>query len=107
MIEKLTYDEPEDKLIVTTLYDSSSVIADNLSDQHEAQELGRGRYKGNMVKVGSVHMGDIIRLRNIGYDILSGNPDESRRALVYIQENEPHLLSVPGKPFARQRKKWA
>ncbi|MEN9839251.1 MAG: hypothetical protein RL177_730 [Bacteroidota bacterium] len=45
-------------------------------------------------------------MKNIGYNLLSPDADEVRRALLYIQSNEPLLLTVPGKPFASVRQKW-
>lgn len=105
IVETRYYDEQEDKLTVKTSYDNSSVIASNLEAQKAAPE--QGRYKGNLCHVGSLHLGDMVRLKNLGYDLFSPDPAEVRRALCYIQTNEPHLLTVPGKPFAMQRKKWA
>lgn len=99
------YDEMEDKLIVRTTYDNSEVVADNIEARKDAPE--RGRYKGNLCHVGRMHMGDIVRLKNMGYNLLSHDKDEVRRALVYVQTNEPYLLTVPGKPFALKRNKWA
>ena len=105
IIETSTFDETEGKMVVKTTYDSSHIITLNKEAQKAAPE-GFGKFKGNLAHVGRIHMGDVIRLKNIGYNLLSCDPDEKRRALCYIQENEPHLLTVPGKPFARQRKKW-
>lgn len=102
--EQVNYIESEDKLVIQTTYDNSALIEANKAAQNAAPEFGR--YKGDMVKVGSLHEGDIVRLRNMGYDLLSPDPAEVRRALLYIQENEQFLLTVPGKPFARVRNKW-
>lgn len=98
-----TYDEAENKIIKATTYDNSEVLRLNAA---ERAERGMQKYKGNMVHAGRIHLGDIERLMNLGYDLLSPDPDEVRRALVYIQSNEPHLLTVEGKPFARKRKTW-
>jgi hypothetical protein len=59
-----------------------------------------------MVHVGEIHFGDIERLKNMGYNLLSPDPDEWRRALLYIQSNEWKLLSVDGNPFAAVHQKW-
>lgn len=104
LIERKTYDELEDKIVTETIYDNSEVLRVNAAERAEAPEVGR--YKGNLAHVGRIHMGDVTRLANLGYDILSADPDEVRRALLYVQSNEPHLLTVPGKPFAKVRPKW-
>lgn len=105
LIETSTYDETNDRLIVKTSYDSSGVIEANRIARNESPEIGR--YKGNFVHVGSIHMGDVVRLKNEGYNLLSPDPEEVRRALLHIQSEEKALLTVPGKPFAKKKKKWA
>lgn len=102
--ETSTYDELTDTLIVKTTYDNSAVIADNIMTKNLAPETGR--YKGNLVKVGSIHLGDIVRLKNIGYNILSPDPDEWKRALLYIQSEEKAHLSVPGTPIGKKKQAW-
>lgn len=104
VVETTAFDERDGKMIVKTTYDNSAVLAENLRARNDAPEFGR--YKGNLVKVGSIHMGDIVRLKNLGYDVLSADPAESRRALLYIQSNEPHLMTVPGTPIARAKTSW-
>ena len=51
-------------------------------------------------------MGDVQRLHNLGYKLLSPDPDEVRRALLYVQQNEPHLMTVNKKAFAKKRTTW-
>jgi hypothetical protein len=51
-------------------------------------------------------MGDVQRLINMGYNLLSPDPEEVRRTLLYIQSNEPDLLTVNKKPFAKVRTRW-
>lgn len=104
IVTRSTFDELTGKMVQHTVYDNSAVIEANKEAQNNAPTWGR--YAGNMAHVGRIHMGDIERLRNEGYDLLSTDPDEVRRALLYIQSNEPHLLTVPGKPFAKHRNKW-
>ena len=99
-----SYIESEDKLVVKTTYDNSAIIEANKKAQNEAPDMGR--YKGNLCHVGRIHLGDVERLYNMGYNLLSPDPAEVRRALLYIQENEQFLLTVPGKPFAKVRSKW-
>jgi hypothetical protein len=104
LVQKTKYDELENKMVVQTTYDNSAVL--KLNAQERAEKIGGPQYKGNLAHVGRIHEGDIIRLANMGYDVLSPDPEESRRALLYIQSNEPHLLTVNGKPFSKKRAKW-
>lgn len=104
--ETLEFDENSGKMHVKTSFVNDSVLAQNRLDR-ESKPEGFGKYKGNLVHVGRVHMGDVTRLMNMGYDLLSADPEESRRALLYIQTNEPHLLTVEGRPFSKVRKVWA
>ncbi len=103
--EEDVYDELTGRLITKTTFQNEDVL--NANRESRLQQSETQKYKGNLVKVGSIHMGDITRLYNLGYDVLSSDPDEARRALCYIQSNEPHLLTVNGKPFAMHRNKWA
>lgn len=105
IVRTTTYDELADKMVNRIDYDPSAVLRAN-AEERAARPEGFGKYKGNMAHVGRVHMGDIERLRNMGYDLLSSDPQEVRRALLYIQSNEPALLTVSGRPFAKHRNSW-
>ena len=105
MIQETTiYDEMEDRLIVKTSYDNSDVLRANQEDRNNAPETGR--YKGDLVHVGRIAEGDVVRLRNMGYNLLTPDLDELRRALLYIQAEEPWLLTKPGKPIAKRKVVW-
>lgn len=104
VVKTTYYDDSSDKIIIKHSYDPSEVLAQNQRLRNAASETGR--YKGNLCHVASLGMGDVIRLQNMGYNLLAADPDETRRALCYIQTNEPNLLCVPGSPFARMRKVW-
>lgn len=98
--------ENEDKVLVTSTYDNSTVLALNAAQRNAAPETGR--YKGGfLVHIGRIHMGDIERLQNQGYNLLSPDPEEAKRALLYIQSNEKALLTVPGTPIAKKRQVWS
>jgi hypothetical protein len=107
-MERMHYDESADRLIVETIYDATEVVEANQRDRQDAPEHGKYRTSRptQLVKVASVDEEHIVALRNMGYDLMSPDPDEFRRALVYIQTNEPHWLTVSGKPFAAWRPKW-
>ena len=104
MIERSTYDDMTGQMITETIYDNSAVLEANLAQRNAAPETGR--YKGKFVHVGRIHEGDVLRLRNMGYNLMSPDPEEYKRALLYIQSNEPHLLTIPGRPIAKRRAKW-
>lgn len=100
------FDVDSGKIITKTTYDNSEVLAANLVDRNASPETGR--YKGNnLVLVGRIDEGDVVRLKNLGYNLLSPDPEEWKRALLYIQSNESHLLTVPGKPIAKKRAVWS
>lgn len=102
--EETTYNEVEDKVIVNTVYDNTDVLKVNAAQR--AEKVDGPQFKGNLVHVGRIDMGDIVRLKNLGYDLLSPDKDEVRRALLYVQSNEPFLLTVNKKPFAKKRAVW-
>jgi len=105
--ETRQYDEKDDKLIVTTTYDSSGTIEANKKARNRTPGTGAFKQANNgLVHALRIEMGDIIRLQNIGYNLLSPDKDETRRALVYIQQNEPWHIPTTGKVFARKRIKW-
>lgn len=104
LIETSHYDDASDTLVVKTSYDSRAVMADNIMTKNLQPETGR--YKGNLVKVASIHLGDVQRLKNLGYNILSPDPDEVKRALLYIQSEEKGLMSMPGKPIGEKKTRW-
>ena len=102
--ETCLYDEMEDRLVIRTRYDNEAVLAANREDRNNAPETGR--YKGDLVHVGRIAEGDVVRLRNMGYNLLTADLDELRRALLYIQAEEPWLLTKPGKPIAKRKQVW-
>lgn len=107
MKEDITYNASDDQLIIKTTYDNSDVLKANQIQRNEAPEFGRYKQKNTqMVHVGRIAEGDIVRLKQLGYNLLSPDKEEWKRALLYIQQNEPHLLTVPGKPFAKKRAIW-
>jgi len=100
------YDELEDKLVIKSSYDAQPVIDQNTAIKNSLSSKAIQKYKGDMVHAASFHKGDVDRLHKMGYKILSPDPEEVRRALMYVQEHEPHLMVVHGKPFSKQRVKW-
>ena len=105
LIETSHYDEATDSLTVVTHFDNRAVLAENALVKNLQPETGR--YKGNLVKVGTIHLGDVARLKNLGYDLLSSDPEEVKRALRYIQAEEPAHLSMPGTPIGKKKQSWS
>ncbi|MBK7281395.1 hypothetical protein [Candidatus Aalborgicola defluviihabitans] len=105
LVETRHYDEASDSLVVKTSYDSRAVLADNILTKNLQPETGR--YKGNLVKVATIHLGDVVRLKNLGYNILSPDPDEVKRALLYIQSEEKAHMVMPGTPIGKKRQSWS
>jgi len=105
--EEKIYDETEDRLIVKTIYDNTATIEANKRARNGTPETGAYKTTNNgLVHAGRMDMGDIVRLINKGYNLLSADRDEVRRALLYVQNNEPWLLTIKGKPFAKKRVVW-
>jgi hypothetical protein len=104
-MEKIHYDEITDTLGIETIYDATATI-----EQNKAQKASGRVFFGSkgqqMLHVASIHPAHFTALRNKGYNLLSADPDESRRALLYIQANEPVWMTVEGKPVADFRQKW-
>lgn len=103
--ETVDYIESEDKLVITTTYDATETLEANkearaLAPKHK---ISSGKL---LTKVMEISEGHIVALRNIGYDLMSPDPDEWRRALLYIQTHEPYWLTVNGKPIAKFRQSW-
>lgn len=105
LVETSHYDEASDSLVVKTSYDNRTVLADNAMTKNLQPETGR--YKGNLVKVATIHLGDVVRLKNLGYNILSPDPEEVKRALLYIQSEEKAHMVMPGQPIGKRRQSWS
>lgn len=103
-MEWLKFDEKTGIMHRKKMADVQTIV-----DANKEQRIARpefGKYKGNLVHVGRIDPVDVERLYNMGYNLLSHDRDEYRRALLYIQNNEPYLLTVQGKPFAKNRPVW-
>ena len=104
-MEKTTYIESEDKLVVQTTYDPTETIEAN----KEARALAPKHKISNgklLTKVMDIHPDHITALKNKGYNLLSPDPAEWKRALLYIQQNEPVWMTVNGKPIAAFKQVW-
>lgn len=104
-MERTTYDELEDKVVVETIYDPTATIEQNAIDRANGPVMV-GSKGQQMMRVASIPMEHLIKLEQMGYDILSSDPDERRRALTYIQQNEQVWMTTDKQVFARSRPKW-
>lgn len=104
--QEFSYNELTDEMTVKTSYDPTPVMESNKRIKNAVSSKAIEKYKGGMVHAARFHKGDVERLIRLGYNILSPDPEEVRRALVYVQNNEHHMMLVHGKPFTKQRIKW-
>ena len=106
LIEKLHYAEDSDTLAVETIYDNSAVLEQNARDRNEIGMPVMGSKNQRLVKVASLHPGDIVRLKNMGYDLMSSDPAEAHRALLYVRNTEPAFLTTDKKVIADRKAIW-
>lgn len=98
--ESISYDENTDMLIVERWQDVEPILKANAAARRACPEFGK--YKKTLTPLISLSQVDVDRLYALGYDILSPDKEEERRALLYIQRHEPHLMRVTGKPLAKK-----
>ena len=99
------YVEETDSLVVTTTYDPTATLEANKEARLTAPKhrISNGKV---LVKVMEIEEGHIIALKELGYNLLSPDQDEVKRALLYVQNNEPYWMTVNGKPIAKFRQRW-
>lgn len=93
------------KRIVETTYDPSDTIERN-AELRATGPVYFGSKNQRLELAASIPMEHVTALRNMGYDLLSPDPDERRRALVYIQQNQQVFMTTDKQMFARTRAKW-
>ena len=55
----------------------------------------------------SVPMEHVLALKNMGYDLLSPDRDEMRRALVFLQSEQGKFMTTDKKVFTTRHQRWA
>lgn len=93
-MKRYHYDQLEGKLIEETIYDPTDVI-------ESVKELRRNADNGH-VKIGSkgqqllhsarVPVEHILALKNLGYDLLSPDPAEVHRGLLYLRDHQQDFV---------------
>lgn len=105
-MEKTTYIESEDKLVIETIYDAEPAIL----EAEAARQSGKvqvGKNGRELVLAAVIPMEHITALKNeTGLDLLSPDPEMYRRALVYIQQNQQKFMATDKKVFSTIKPKW-
>lgn len=93
--QTLDYDELTEKIVIKTVYDPSSVIEENkiLRNQGRITVGSKGQ---QLILAARITEGDVVRLQGLGYNILSGDPKESHRALLYLRDHEQDFVIDKG-----------
>lgn len=104
-METVSYIESEDKLVVKTTYDVAPTIENNAMIR-TGDPVTIGKNGQRMVLAASIPMEHITALKNLGYDLLSPDQQEVRRALCFIQSEQSKFLTTDKKMFALHRPKW-
>lgn len=94
IVERMHYDESMDRLVIETAYDAAPAIERNEAIR-QAGGITLGSKNQQLVHVGSINIGDIARLQALGYNLLSADPAESHRALLYLRDNEQKFITRP------------
>ena len=107
LVETRYFDDKTGNLTVKTSYNSSDTISANKKARNRTPNTGKFKQSNSgLVHALRIEMGDVLRLKNMGYNLLSPDKDEMRRALLYIQQNEPWHIPTKGKIFAKNRAVW-
>lgn len=82
----------DNRLVHETSYDADPAL-EHAEMIRQQGGLTLGSKGQQLVHVASFNEGDIVRLRNLGYDLLSADPAESHRALLYARDNEAKFIT--------------
>lgn len=105
-MEKVSYIESEDRLVVETIYDAEPAILEAQAAREQGGVLV-GSKGQQMLKACVIPIEHIQRVKEeSGYDLLSPDPDQWRRALVYIQQNHQKFMATDKKVFSTVKPKW-
>jgi hypothetical protein len=105
--ETWEYNESDGKVYRSKTMDVQQILDDNAAERASQNEHGQFlNRKSSLVKAATISMVDVERLQRLGYNLMSPDPEERKRAFLYIQSEEKHHLTVNGKPFAKKRQIW-
>lgn len=106
-MKKYHFDQLEGKLYEETIYDPTDVIEANKALRNSGERVTIGSKGQQMVLAARIDMDHIIALKNLGYDLLSPDRDEVRRALLYVQAMQNDWMTMDGKVIADRHQVWA
>lgn len=105
-MERWQYIESEDKLVCETIYDTESAL-NEAEASRQAGDVLIGSKGQQMLKACVIPAEHILKVKEeSGYDLLSPDPDQWRRALVYIQQNHQRFMATDKKVFSVHKPKW-
>ena len=95
------------KVVTTTTYD----VEPALREAEEARQSGDvlvGSKGQQMLKAAVIPLDHITRIKQeSGFDLLSPDPDQWRKALLYLQQNHSRFMATEKKVFTgREAQKW-
>lgn len=107
LAEKRDYIPELDRTVITTTYDAEPAIL----EAKEAREQGGvliGSKGQQLLKACVIPLEHILRVKEeSGYDLLSPDPEQWRKALAYIQANHQVFMATDKKVFTgKESKKW-
>lgn len=100
------YDQLEDKLVEETIYDASDVV-ESVKELRQNADNGHvkiGKKGQQLLHAARVDMDHIVALKNLGYDLLSADPAEVHRGLLYLRDHQQDFVidkSVIGDRMSR------
>jgi hypothetical protein len=106
LVERLHFDAEAERMVVETVYDNSDLLEENAALRADGGMPTMGSKGQRMVLAARVSPGDIVRLRNLGYNLLSSDPSEAHRALVYLRDHEQKFLTTDKKVIADRKVIW-
>lgn len=105
-MEKRSYIPELDRLVVETIYDAEPAMQEAEAARQQGDVL-IGSKGQQLLKACVIPLEHILRVKEeSGYDLLSPNPDQWRRALVYIQQNHQKFMATDKKVFSVHKPKW-
>lgn len=104
-MEKRSYIESEDLMVVETIYDPTSAL-EHAAHAREQGKVMLGREGRGLMLACVIPEEHIVALKNEGYNLFSPDPAEWRRALVYIQQNQQRFMATDKKVFSTHKPKW-
>lgn len=94
------------KIITKTTYDVEPTFEQN-AQLRASGPVVIGSKGQSLTLAASVPMEHVLSLKNMGYDLLSPDRDEMRRALVFLQSEQGKFMTTDKKVFTTRHQRWA